>query len=63
MTGTEWYDINPKVEWNAPGGPEIVCADGTIQKLNFLERLYFRIGILSTRELNLRYCKEDKKGW
>ena len=63
MSGTEWYDLSPKVNWDAIGGPEILCADGTLQKLNFRERLYFRLGILSTRELNIRYMKNMPKGW
>ena len=63
MTGTEYCDRDPRVDWDAFGGPEIICSDGTVQKLNLLEILYFRIGILSAKELDIRYNNEPRKGW
>lgn len=48
-------DSKPHIKWDHIDGPLLYCADGQIHWLTLLERLYFKMGLITLEELDRKY--------
>lgn len=48
----------PHVKWDNPDGPLLICKNGTVHWLTFIERLCLWLRLTSVEELDAKYNKE-----
>jgi hypothetical protein len=50
--------IDPYIQWNHIDGPVLVCENGSMHWLTYIERLLMFLGFTNVAKLNRKYSKD-----
>ena len=58
---TYQYELpaKPSIVWNHVDGTLMTCRDGTLHWLTLIEKLFFKIGVITIDQLDNKYVRDE----